>query len=98
MWHPKPNSTKYCIYYLLCIVEMIKDVDISPHPQPGPRVICLLGEGRVLDDANEIHLSVVVHLHIDPRARIEGQIVLRTEKELFRMISANHIKITTSPV
>jgi hypothetical protein len=24
--------------------------------------------------------------------------VLRTEKELFRMISANHIKITTSPV
>ena len=60
------NSTKYCIYHLLCIVEMIKDVDISPHPQPSPRVIGLLDEGRVLDDANEIHLRVVVHIHVDP--------------------------------
>ena len=45
---------------------MIKDVDISPHPQPSPRVIGLLDEGRVLDDANEIHLRVVVHIHVDP--------------------------------
>ena len=61
---------------------MIKDVDISPHPQPSPRVIGLLDEGRVLDDANEIRLRVVVHIHVDPWARTEGQIVLRTEKEI----------------
>ena len=61
---------------------MIKDVDISPHPQPSPRVIGLLDEGRVLDDANEIHLRVVVDIHVDPWAGIVGQVELRTEKEI----------------
>ena len=62
---------------------MIEDIHISLGPHPGPRVIRVLDDGRVRDDADQRHLGVVVQVHVDPHASIEGQVALRAERNYF---------------